>query len=149
MSQTQDLPSLFGRFTTILQDHEHLVKTMRALRSMCSSLEADQAATTPAIDPHALITQLRADLAEHFSAEESPGYFGIVMSEAPSLVTQVAGLKWEHLAMLRAADALCEMTKDRARWRDVPEPARQLMAQLEQHERAESTLLRGLFRPSQ
>ena len=100
------------------------------------------------LDPQRLIAALRADLAEHFDAEESPAYFGIVMSEVPALATQVAGLKWEHLTMLRAADVLSELTQNQASWPQLPTPTRELIGQLERHERSESALLRGLFRGS-
>ena len=145
MSQSNALPSLFGRFTAILQDHEHLAKTLRRLRLMCASLENGHNLLPEELDPGILMTALRANLAEHFAAEESPAYFGTVISEAPALATQVAGLKREHLTMLRSVDVLSELTADRARWRELPSPTRELISQLECHERSESALLRGMF----
>ncbi len=145
MSQSNALPSLFGRFTAILKDHEHLAKTLRRLRLMCASLDNGHVLLPEDLDPRVLMTALCVDLAEHFRAEESPSYFGIVMSEAPALSRQVAGLKWEHLTMLRAAEVLRELGGDQTRWRELPSPTRELISLLERHERSESALLRGLF----
>lgn len=147
MSQPQPLPSLFGRFTAILQDHDHLAKTLRLLRLMCNALEEGQTALPLNLDPKRLLGELHRDLAEHFAAEESPEYFGTVVEEAPSLVAQVAGLKWEHLTMLRAVEVLREIAELRNRWSELPLPTHELVGQLQRHEQAESTLLRQLFAP--
>lgn len=39
MSLPQSMPSLFGRFTAILKDHDHLGKTLRDLKAACAALE--------------------------------------------------------------------------------------------------------------
>ena len=109
-------------------------------------VEAGSPTLPDELDPRVLLAAVRSDLAEHFSAEESPTYFGIVMSEAPALTPQVAGLKWEQLTMLRTSNALCALANDRESWRHMPGPTRELIGQLECHERSESALLRGLFR---
>jgi hypothetical protein len=141
----QPLPSLFGRFTAIFQEHHHLAKTLRRLRSMCAALEDGQAQLPADLSPEALLGQLQADLTEHFLAEESADYFGVVVEEEPSLAPQIAGLKWEHLTMLHAVSVLCELAKDRERWLHLPAPTRELVAELTRHELAESRLLRSLF----
>lgn len=139
------LPSLFGRFTAILRDHEHLARTLRELRVMCAAI-ADGRDTLPSeLAPARLIGALRDDLVEHFEAEESDSYFGVVADEGPDLKSQIAALKWEHLAMLRAVDELVRLAEDRSRWPQLSTPTRELIAQLERHERAESVLLRNLF----
>ncbi len=146
MTSPMPLPSLFGRFTAVFQDHAHLGKTLRRVRLMCAALEEGQTELPEDLGPSVLIVHLRADLADHFAAEESPDYFGTVIEEAPALATQVAGLKSEHLTMLRAADVLSQLTGDRSRWPHLPGPTRELIGQLERHEQSESTLLRDLFR---
>lgn len=139
------LPSLFGRFTAIFQDHDQLAKTLRRLRAMCAALE-DGAAVLPAeLAPDVLILDLRRGLGEHFAAEEAEEYFGTVVDEAPALAPQIAGLKWEHMTMLQAADMLCGIARDRTRWTQLPGPTRELISQLERHEGSESRLLRNLF----
>lgn len=138
------MPSLFGRFTAIFQDHEQLAKTLRRLRLMCGALDNGQQ-PPPELSPDVLILDLRVHLGVHFSAEEADEYFGTVLEEAPALAPEIAGLKGEHLTMLRAADVLCSVARDRSRWRDLVGPTRELIGQLERHERSESKLLRTLF----
>ena len=145
MNAPSPLPSLFGRFTAIFQDHDHLGKTLRRLREMCSALESGQALLPPELAPDVLIAELRKDLAVHFGAEESAEYFGVVVEEEPNLTADIAGLKNEHVAMLHAIDMLSQLSNDHARWFHLPAPTRELVAELERHERAESTLLRNLF----
>lgn len=139
------LPSLFGRFTAILRDHDDLDKTLRELRLMCGAIEGGSETLPADFEPSRLLGALRAQLTEHFRAEESDQYFGVVMEEQPRLKSQIAGLKWAHLAMARAVESLCELAADRERWRQLPGPTRELVSQLELHEREESVLLRNLF----
>lgn len=139
------LPSLFGRFNAIFRDHDHLAKTLRHLRAMCAALEDRESPLPDTLVPDVLIIALREDLGEHFAAEETDDYFGTVVEEAPSLAPEIAGLKWEHMTMLRAADVLCGLAREPARWHQLAAPTRELIGQLERHERAESRLLRSLF----
>ena len=147
MSSPKPLPSLFGRFTAIFQDHEDLSETLRRLRKMCAALDDGRAPLLPELEPSLLVVDLRLHLGAHFSAEESEEYFGTVMEEAPSLAPQIAALKWEHLTMLQAADMLCGLARDQSRWSQLSVPTLELIKQLERHERAESILLRHLFSP--
>ena len=147
MSSTSPLPSLFGRFTAILRDHDHLAKTLRKLRQMCGALESGESELIAELTPVVLLSALRRDLSAHFAAEEDASYFGTVVDEAPSLAADIAGLKWEHMTMLRSADVLCALAADRSRWSQLPEPTLELVTQLERHEGAESKLLRRFFSP--
>jgi hypothetical protein len=142
---TQTLPSLFGRFTAVLQDHEDLAKTLRRLRAMCAALDDGRASFEPELAPDELLGQLQVALEAHFAAEESADYFGVVEDEEPSLAIPIAGLKAEHMTMLSAAKVLRELSRDRGRWPHISSPTRELVGQLERHERAESKLLRKLF----
>jgi iron-sulfur cluster repair protein YtfE (RIC family) len=144
MSSSQPLPSMFGRFTAILQDHEHLAKTLRALRLMCQVLERGDHMPTD-LAPDRLLSELHSDLVDHFAAEESEEYFGTVMRDMPALVPQIGGLKWEHMTMLQAVGSLHSASRDRSRWNELPQPTREVIELLEQHERAESHLLRQYF----
>jgi hypothetical protein len=149
MSSSHELPSLFGRFTAILKDHDHLGTTMRHLRAMCAALDAALEALPPELAPEPLCAKLRADLAAHFGAEESLDYFGVVVAEAPSLAARIGSLKQEHATMLYAADVLCELAQQRGEWGLLVEAARKLVGELERHERSESALLSTLFFPKQ
>jgi hypothetical protein len=51
----------------------------------------------------------------------------------------------EHRTMLGAAQVLAKIAQDPSRWLELPHATRALLNQLEQHERAESKLLRQLF----
>ena len=146
MNAPSPLPSLFGRFTAIFQDHDHLGDTLRRLRDMCSALENGESPLPGQLAPDVLLAALRDDLTAHFGAEESAEYFGVVVEEEPSLTYQITGLKNEHVSMLRAIESLSQLSKDHARWAHLPTPTRALVADLERHERAESSLLRSLFR---
>jgi len=141
----QPLPSLFGRFTTIFRDHEELGGTLRRLRLMCAALEDGRASFPPELSPTVLLVTLRETLATHFAAEEAEQYFGTVLDESPTLEPQISELKREHGSMLRSVQRLCELAGDRTRWSHLPYPTRQLIGELECHERAESKLLRDLF----
>lgn len=142
-----ELPSLFGRFTAILKAHDHIGTTTRHLRSMCAALDAELETLPPELTPERLCAKLRANLAAHFAAEESLDYFGVVVDEAPSLASRIGSLKQEHAAMLSAADALCELARERREWGLLVDSARKLVAELERHERSESMLLCTLFFP--
>jgi hypothetical protein len=134
MSLPQSMPSLFGRFTAILKDHDHLGITLRELKALCSELE-----------PGRLLSALRTDLTQHFSAEEGEDYFGTVVAEDPQLEAEIDALKAEHATMLDAVGVLAELATDPARWTDLPGPTRLLVMQLERHEGSESKLLRSFF----
>jgi hypothetical protein len=137
---------MFGRFSTVLKDHDHLKTTLQRLRSMCATLE--EASELPSeLLPEPLFDELFADLKSHFASEESPAYFGTVVDESPSLTPQINTLKREHVDMLMRIEELLRVAQDRERWNALPHPTRQFVAILEQHERAESKLLRELFFP--
>lgn len=139
------LPSLFGRFSAILKDHDHLGMTLRRLRKMCATLETGAPELPPELFPVAVLDELFTDLKAHFAREESKEYFGTVVEEEPSLAVQITTLEWEHQNMLASVQRLQGIASDRACWPTLPLPTRAFVADLELHERAESTLLRQLF----
>lgn len=138
---------MFGRFSAILKDHDHLGKTLKRLRKMCATLEVGEPQLSPDLFPEPLFLELHADLKGHFASEESSEYFGAVVDEAPSLAPQIAALESEHQRLLKTVEQLLSFAEDRARWPALPVPTRDLVAELERHERAESSLLRELFFP--
>jgi hypothetical protein len=145
MSLPQSMPSLFGRFTAILKDHDHLGITLRELKALCSALEHGQDELPRELEPGRLLSALRTDLTQHFSAEEGEDYFGTVVAEDPQLEAEIDALKAEHATMLDAVGVLAELATDPARWTDLPGPTRLLVMQLERHEGSESKLLRSFF----
>jgi hypothetical protein len=107
--------------------HDRLAKTVRRLRAMCAALEDGERNFLPEVLPNKVIGELRANLGEHFDAEESDAYFGTVLAEEPLLTAEIAGLKSEHEALLRASDMLCGFAKDRNHWPQLPGPTHELM----------------------
>lgn len=145
MSLPQSMPSLFGRFTAILKDHDHLGITLRELKALCSALDDGRDELPRELEPGRLLSALQTDLAQHFSAEESEEYFGTVVAEDPQLRAEIDTLKAEHATMLDTVGALVEIAADPARWTDLCGPTRRLVMQLERHEGSESKLLRSFF----
>lgn len=143
MTAPAPLPSLFGRFTAILRDHEHLGTTLKSLRAMCSALEARE----PVPQSARLLGDLHADLSGHFAAEEAESYFGTIVQECPSLAPRIGQLKHEHVDMLRQLVALGSLAEDPTRAAELSFATRQLIAELERHERAESVLIGELLAP--
>lgn len=144
MSLSQSMPSLFGRFTAIWKEHEHLGTTLRELKALCAALEDGQG-VPQSLEPAGLFVALEVDLKQHFTAEESDDYFGTVMAEDPGLELEIAALKSEHATMLNAVDMLVHLAADPGRWAHLPGPTRLLITQLERHEGSESKLLRRFF----
>lgn len=143
MTEPALLPSLFGRFTAILRDHEHLGTTLKSLRAMCTALEARDAVPESA----RVLAELHADLSGHFAAEEAESYFGTIAQESPSLAPRIDQLKDEHVNMLNALVGLASLAVDPMRTLELSVATRQLIAELERHERAESLLLGELLAP--
>lgn len=143
VTEPAPLPSLFGRFTAILRDHEHLGTTLKSLRAMCTALEARDAVPESA----GLLAQLHADLSGHFAAEEAESYFGTMVQESPSLAPRIGQLKDEHVQMLSALVALGSLADDPMMAAELSLGARRLIAELERHERDESLLLGELLSP--
>jgi hypothetical protein len=147
MAATSNLPHLFGRFTAVMLGHKDIGRTLGQVRRMCATLA--EPLHPSELQPERLIVQLRVELAEHFSVEEAPDYFGTVVDEAPWLAEEIAGLKAEHAAILSELEVLAEVARDTARWSALPQPILELIALLERHERSESGLLREMFLPGE
>ncbi len=148
MSEPARLPHLFGRFTVVMRDHADVGKTLQQIRAMCQALDSGHEQLPDPLQPARLITRLRVELSEHFALEEEQGYFGTVVEEAPALRSAIETLCAEHQVMLRALEELLALVPDRAAWGRLPGPVRELVRQLELHERAEAALLHELFHPT-
>lgn len=145
MSSTASLPTLFGRFTAIVGKHQRLGVTLRRTRDMCTALDSEDPDAIEGIKPVQLLADLHADLAQHFAAEEDDAYFGTVVEERPSLLSDVAELKTEHAVMLATVTVLCAIADDKSRWSNLCAPTKRLVEQLQAHEHRETLLLRELF----
>ena len=147
MTLNESVPGLFGRFTAMVKDHEHLEATLLELKELCSALEAGQQERLLELQPKRLLSALRASLLDHFGAEESGAYFGAVVAAAPQLAPEFALLKAEHAIMLGAVEPLLQLTEDPGRWSQLAALTRLLVLQLERHESAESNLLARNLQP--
>lgn len=138
-------PPLFGRLTMVLNDHRQLEVTLVSLRRMCVQVESGGGGPASELDPAALIGSLIQSLSAHFAVEESPGYFGTVVSDRPALAEAVAELTAEHSEMLVTLRALHAVSASEASWQELPVPLLELVDRLERHERAETRLMREFF----
>jgi hemerythrin len=130
------LPTLFGRATAILGEHDQLHGTVVDLRAECLTLRAGQAPTESDLTDS--LRDLLRRLRRHFAREESDGYFGTLIEAGLNL--DVARLETEHTEMI---DTLLELLKI-AETGDTPRAARGLLGLLEQfeaHEQRETQLM--------
>jgi hypothetical protein len=139
------LPTLFGRYTAIVGDHQRLGVTLRRVRDMCAALESNGPGALGEFEPVRLLADLHTDLVQHFAAEEDDGYFGTVVAERPCLSSGVADLKTEHAVMLASVAGLRAIAEDKTRWSELAAPTRRLAEQLQAHEHSETVLLQEMF----
>jgi hypothetical protein len=144
MRPSDPLPSLFGRFTAISDEHEHLLTTLRRLADICTAIDSDERELVTELQPRRVIAELSTYLQHHFQIEEAPEYFGAVAAERPALVTRIADLRAEHTALLERA-ARVQSLGDEWLWQDFAPAARELIEALRAHERLESALLDEFF----
>jgi hypothetical protein len=133
---------LFGSFSAVLRGHEELRQSLKRLAEMCDTLELGVA---PRLSPEHLIHTLRSELREHFAAEEADAYFGAIVRERPALAHTVAALRQEHQKLVKEADDLEGLARDRSRWSALPRPTLALMGHLRAHEHAKTRLLQEFF----
>jgi hypothetical protein len=144
-STTPSLPSLFGRFTVVLDDHRRLAVTLSQLREMCAVLGVEPVEFGTKRRPGELLADLYVDLSAHFKTEEAEAYFGTVVAERPALSQGIDELKAEHVAMLAAVRDFCVIAEDEQRWRELARPVVLLIERLQAHERRETLLLQEFF----
>lgn len=137
----QDYPSLFGRYTAVLSDHERLHRVLSKIGEMsqivarCDDFPAE-------LRPASLLKLLLAELKEHFRREESDQYFGTLGADSPALAVAVAELCAEHRALLQAVEGLLDLAARSGRERELAVATEGLLAWLDRHEQRESRLMR-------
>jgi hypothetical protein len=136
MVDVNELPSLFGRVTSVLTDHARLKGTVQELRAACS---LSSAATRDSL--HGLTVGFVVLLREHFSAEESDGNFGEICRQRPDLDRIVVLRRLEHDQMRSILDDL-ERSGPRLDVSDLATVVIGLLHLLERHEAEESALMR-------
>jgi len=146
MTTPHELPSLFGRFSALQRDHEHLDGVVERLSAMCDALRDRPGADPPPdLDPAQLIPEWGIDLSRHFAAEEGIRYFGTLVAERPALSVAIGDLRADHAAMLEAVERLLALAPDKTRREELAAETRALLQRFQEHERAETRLLREFF----
>lgn len=144
MLHTRSLPSLFGRLTALGRDHGALGAWISRLERLIERL-LEQPSEASRGEWCQLIGEWRAQLDEHFRAEESDVYFGLFLREQPALANHVAELRDDHTTMLETADALAEHVRRGGCPRELASRMTSAIAHFRQHERREAALIREFF----
>jgi iron-sulfur cluster repair protein YtfE (RIC family) len=134
-------PSLFGRFTAVMQGHAQLGHTLRDLREMSQVLAQGRANLPAELGPVALLAALRSELEEHFAMEEAEGYFGTIALERTDLSGAVASLIAEHAKLLEKLGRLEVHARDAAAHPQLATLTLALLEDLAKHERSESSVM--------
>jgi hypothetical protein len=131
------IPTLFGRATAILNEHENMYVSVARLRSACSKLCDETLAET-----QRLVQEFAAELRVHFAAEEADSYFGTLLGELPALRIHIEHLVAEHAELLSVAD---ELSHARTTPQDLALRVDDLVERFKTHERAENAMLQKFF----
>lgn len=133
------LPTFFGRATAASTQHEHLAALLGKLNAACATLEQPPENASEFAE---LLGEFERETRDHFSAEESEGYFGTLASECPTLLPTIAELRADHTRMLEIIAELRAWANDGGRGSELPERVSALTEQFKAHERVESELVR-------
>lgn len=133
----KDVPSLFGRVTSVLIDHAQLRKTVAQLHSAC---ELGSRHGSP-VNLRVLTASFSVQLREHFAAEEADGNFGAIVDARPDLMDAIAQRKNEHSEMRSILDAVDGSVR-RIELADLATVVSALLHLFERHEAEESALIR-------
>lgn len=139
----EPLPSGFGRFTAIVDDHRELGGMLAELRRLCAARIANEPSAFES-EAAGLLAALRAALLHHFAREEADDYFGVVVSERPALIPRVAELRAEHTAFLEVVGSLTQASSG-AESLQAAHDALEFFSALGAHERRETELLSEFF----
>jgi hypothetical protein len=129
------------------QQHERLAYEIGDLRRWC---EAESTKEYPNYGEMCLrVMKLRHRLMDHLDAEERRGCFWAAVSAEPELQGQVAELLAQHRYFRQALDDLGrKLAQGKAVYRELREAYDELetvLAELQQHERAETAILESAF----
>jgi hemerythrin len=140
MNTQTSIPTLFGRGTAILKEHDDLRPLIAGLRQHATRLALGL--TPSELDVETLLDRFFDQLLAHFAAEENEGYFGTFVEDYPDLSVQVERLMAEHEEMVDAVERLRVLAEQPGRTRDLGLGLLELLAQFEGHEQEESILMR-------
>jgi len=132
----KELPSLFGRVTSVLTDHARLRETVQRLRAACRPPSGP-----PSDSLRELTVSFAVLLRDHFSAEEAEGNFGEICRQNPEFGDVIALRRLEHDQMRGILDDL-DASTFRLDLADLATVVSALLSLLERHEAEESALMR-------
>jgi hypothetical protein len=147
MSTPSELPDLFGRATVVLGGHEGLRGTVEGLRIRCIAVRSGDAAAVADLRERA--GEFCQRVLVHFAAEEGADYFGTLSTESATLAQGIARLKAEHTELTRCIVAIEELARAGRPATVFAEKLEKFLEQLVAHERHETSLLYGYFRPDE
>lgn len=140
------LPTGFGRFTAIQDDHRALGALLSKLRRTCAALQENEGRAAFGSEALQLVSDLAFELEHHFKREEHDEYFGVVVTERPALIPRVAELRAEHTAFLEVVAALGRALRRGDDPFAISNQILGLISDLNAHERRETQLLGEFFR---
>ena len=136
----EPIPNLFGRASAVEADHAHLRDAWRRLRELAGTQRPE---TEPCAELWPLIFEFGRELREHFTAEETGGYFVALTEERPQLHVRIDRLRDDHRAIVAL---LVELEGGLGSWNDeLCSRLSLLLNRFRQHERAEAKLLQDFF----
>jgi hemerythrin-like domain-containing protein len=147
MAATPRLPDLFGRATLVLGGHDHLRGAIDGLRQACAAIRSGEAVATEPLKERTEVFCERVLV--HFAAEEGADYFGALASESLELSEGIASLRAEHAELTRLIMLLRAIGRGEAAASVFAEALERFLDRLVAHERRETTLLYGFFRPEE
>jgi hemerythrin len=143
MTVQTNIPTLFGRVTTVFKEHEDLRPLLARLRKHATGLALGGKPSESDVED--LLDRFFDQLLAHFAAEENEGYFGTVIEDYPDLSVNVERLMAEHEEMVDAVERLRVLAAEPRRSRDLGLGLLSLISQFEGHEQEESILMRSFL----
>jgi hypothetical protein len=146
MPLSHQLPTLFGRLTSLRDEHQRLHTHLERVRALCEVLSlTDDTPLPTAAERLLVIVEWQSQLSRHFAAEESSRYFGTLVTDRPELIPRIAELRAEHAAMLDTLELLIRLAGAANAATELSARTLRLIEQLDLHERAESALMQEFF----
>lgn len=139
MTTQPDMPTLFGRVTTVFKEHADLRPIIARLRTYATDAALGR---QPGVDLQTVLDEFFDQLLTHFAAEENEGYFGTLIADCPDLSAHVERLMAEHEDMVDVIERLRVLAENPNGARNLGLGLLTLLAQFEGHEHEENMLMR-------
>ena len=131
----------------VFQESRQRYAALRELMCRIGGLLAEQTGTIEQVG--ALLGELGDQLVKRFALEESHGYLGDALMEAPRLVRRANDLLQQHPKMEAAANflqhSLDQAQASRQWWAETEQRFKAFSQELDEHERSEDRLLQEAY----